>query len=98
MYSGKLQGLVRLVGSELVDVVDDRAVDVPADQVDRRERRHGAPGVGTDELVDEERAVLLGEDRALVQHLEADAVAGEAGGVGGTHHRAAEAAPCRTRR
>ena len=60
-----------------VQVVDDRLVDVPADEIDRRERRQRAAGVRSDELIHERDAVLLGELRDLVQHLEAEAVAGE---------------------
>ena len=67
--------------AELVDIVDDGGVDVPADEIDRGQRRHRAAGVATYQLVHQERAVLLGELRDLVEHLEAHSVAGEAGRV-----------------
>ncbi len=81
---------VRFVGRVPVDVVHDRAVDVPADEVDRGERRQRAARVRPDEALDEHGPVLLGELRRLVEHLEADAVAREAGRVGRADHDAAE--------
>ena len=90
MYAGSANVLVRLVVRVRVQVVDDRLVDVPADEVDRRERRQRAAGVRADELIHERDAVLLGELRDLVEHLEADAVAGERRRVGGLDHLAAE--------
>ncbi len=65
-------------------------MDVPADEVDGRQRRHGAAGVRTDELVGEQRADLARELGALIHHLEADAITGEGGGIEDPHHLAPE--------
>ena len=82
---------VRLVAAcSRVQVVDDRLVDVPADEIDRRERRQRAAGVRADELIHVRDAVLLGELRDLVEQLEADAVARERRRVGALDHDAAE--------
>ena len=90
MYAGSANVRVRLVARVRVQVVDDRLVDVPADEIDRRERRERAAGVRADELIHVRDAVLFGELRDLVEHLEADAVAGERRRVGALDHDAAE--------
>ena len=77
MYAGSLNVACASSLRVRVQVVDDRLVDVPADEVDGRQRRHRAAGVRTDERVHVRDAVLLGELGDLVEHLEADAVAGE---------------------
>ena len=71
-------------------VVDDRPVHVPSDQIDGGERRHGATGVWPDQRVHEGHAVLAGELRHLVQHLEAHPVARERRQIGRAHDLAPE--------
>jgi hypothetical protein len=81
---------VFFVSGALVEVVDDRLVNVPSDEIDRRERRQRAARVGSDELIHVRDAVLLRELRDLVEQLESDPVAGERRRVGAFDHDAAE--------
>ena len=60
-----------------MDVVDDRLVHVPSDEIDGRQRRHRAPGMRPDQIVDVRDAMLCRQLRSLVQDLEADAIADE---------------------
>ena len=80
----------RLVWGVLVNVVHDRPMDVPAHEIDRRERGHRATRVRTDQAIDEDRTVLLRELRDLVQDLEAHPISGEARRVRDTDHHATE--------
>ncbi len=85
---GHRERLMRLVFAIRMHVVDDRLVHVPSDQIDRRQRRHRAPGMRPDQIVDVRDAVLGGQLRSLVQDLEADPIADERRHVLGDDHLA----------
>src|SRR5260370_29802370 len=72
---GHLERVVRLVFAVCINVIDDRLVYVPADQIDGRKRRHRAPRMRADQVVDKRDAVLGGELRGFVKDLEADTLA-----------------------
>ncbi len=73
-----------------MNVIDDRLVDVPANQIHRRQRGHRASGLRTDEIIHVCDAVLGGELRNFVQHLEADAISDERGTIFGDDNLASE--------
>ncbi len=68
---------MRLVLTVGVNIIDDRLVHVPSNQVHCRERRHRAPRMRSDQVVDKRDPVLRRELRGFVQDLEADSIADE---------------------
>ncbi len=68
---------MRFVFAVRMDIVDDRLVHVPSDQIDRRQRRHRAPGLRPDQIIDVRDAMLGGQLRSLVQNFEADPIPDE---------------------
>ena len=73
------------------DVLNNRLVHIPTDEVDGGQRCHGAARVGADKGVHHLHAVGCGELRDFVEDLEADAVACKGGRIGAGDGGAAEA-------